>query len=227
MTEAVITVPAYFDDAQRQATRDAGKIAGLEVKRIINEPTAAALAYGLDQSKTGRVAVYDLGGGTFDISILRDPGRRLQGAEHQRRHPPRRRGLRRARSSRTWTRSSSRRPGIDLRKDKVALQRLKEQAEKAKHELSTALETEINLPFIAADASGPKHLVTTVKRSDLEILRDRPGRTNAGALPAGAGRRRGQQGPIEDVILVGGMTRMPLVQKTVDGVLRAASRTRA
>ena len=215
ISEAVVTVPAYFDDAQRQATRDAGKIAGLEVKRIINEPTAAALAYGLDATKQGKVAVYDLGGGTFDISIME-----IQD------------GVFKVLSTNGDThlggedfdgeivnllaeRFLKEHEGLDLRKDKVALQRLKEQAEKAKHELSTALDTEINLPFIAADATGPKHLVTQVKRSELEIrVSDLVER-----LLAGPERPLDDAGvkteDIEDVILVGGMTRMPLVQKIV------------
>jgi molecular chaperone DnaK len=215
VTEAVVTVPAYFDDAQRQATRDAGKIAGLDVKRIINEPTAAALAYGLDQQKGGRVAVYDLGGGTFDISVLdiRD-------------------GVFKVLSTNGDTHLGGedfdmalvdylaelflkQHPGLDLRKDKVALQRLKEQAEKAKHELSSALETEINLPFIAADATGPKHLVITVKRSDLEIrVGDLVERTLEPCRQALADAGLGTD-EIADVILVGGMTRMPLVQRKV------------
>jgi molecular chaperone DnaK len=215
VTEAVITVPAYFDDAQRQATRDAAEIAGLDVKRIINEPTAAALAYGLDPSRGGRVAVYDLGGGTFDISVLdiRD-------------------GVFKVLSTNGDTHLGGvdfdlelvdylaelflkQHPGLDLRQDKVALQRLKEQAERAKQELSTALETEINLPFIAADASGPQHLVTTVKRSDLEIrvgeLVERTLEPCRRAL-ADAGVSTDE---IAEVILVGGMTRMPLVQRKV------------
>src|SRR5688572_28217173 len=170
VTEAVITVPAYFDDAQRQATKDAGKIAGLEVKRIINEPTAAALAYGFDRKSGQRIAVYDLGGGTFDVSILEIAN-----------------GVFQVRSTNGDThlggedfdnlvvghladKFAKENNGLDLRKDRIALQRLKEQAERAKHELSSSLETEINLPFIAADASGPKHLVTQIKRSELEIL---------------------------------------------------------
>lgn len=215
ITEAVITVPAYFDDAQRAATRDAGKIAGLEVKRIINEPTAAALAYGLDETKSGKVAVYDLGGGTFDVSILE-----IQD------------GVFKVLSTNGDThlggedfdaelvdllaeRFMEDNEGIDLRKDKVALQRLKEQAERAKHELSTALETEINLPFIAADSGGPKHLVTSVKRSELEIrIAHLIERTLA---PCGQAMDDAGVKPedIVDVILVGGMTRMPLVIKKV------------
>jgi molecular chaperone DnaK len=215
ITEAVITVPAYFDDAQRQATRDAGKIAGLEVKRIINEPTAAALAYGLDETKSGKVAVYDFGGGTFDISILEiqegvfkvlsTNGDTYLGGED----------FDAELVALLAERFLADHPGMDPRADKVALQRLKEQAEKAKHELSSALETEINLPFIAADASGPKHLVTTVKRSDLEIrVSDLVERTlgpcSRALTDAGV-----TVGEIQDVILVGGMTRMPLVQKKV------------
>ncbi len=215
ITEAVITVPAYFDDAQRQATRDAGRIAGLEVKRIINEPTAAALAYGLDQTKTGKVAVYDLGGGTFDISILEiqdgvfkvlstNGDTHLGGEDFDKELVDYLAEL-----------FLKQNPGLDLRKDKVALQRLKEQAEKAKHELSTALETEINLPFIAADATGPKHLVTTVKRSDLEIrVGDLVERTLEPCRQAMSDAGVTNE-DIVDVILVGGMTRMPLVQKKV------------
>ncbi len=212
---AVITVPAYFDDAQRQATRDAGAIAGLDVKRIINEPTAAALAYGFQNRQGGKIAVYDLGGGTFDISVLEimdgvfkvlatNGDTHLGGedfdtlvidylAEH-------------------FVKEN---PGIDLRKDRISLQRLKEQAERAKHELSSALETEVNLPFIAADATGPKHLVLTMKRSDLEILcLDLIERTIAPCRKAlaDAGVKVTE---IDEVVLVGGMTRMPLVQKKV------------
>lgn len=215
VTEAVITVPAYFDDAQRQATRDAGRIAGLEVKRIINEPTAAALAYGLDQRSAGKIAVYDLGGGTFDISILEiqegvfkvlstNGDTHLGGEDFDE-----------LLVDLLVERFAQEHPGIDLRADKVALQRLKEQAEKAKHELSSALDTEVNLPFIAADATGPKHLVTTVKRSDLEIrvghLVERTLEPCRRAM-ADAGVRSED---IVDVILVGGMTRMPLVQQKV------------
>ena len=215
VTEAVITVPAYFDDAQRQATRDAGRIAGLEVKRIINEPTAAALAYGLDRGKGGKVAVYDLGGGTFDISILEiqdgvfrvlstNGDTHLGGEDFDRALVDY--------LAEVFLRDH---PGLDLRKDKVALQRLKEQAEKAKHELSSALETEINLPFIAADASGPKHLVTTIKRSDLEIrVADLVERTLEPCRKALADAGL-TSADIAEVILVGGMTRMPLVQKKV------------
>jgi molecular chaperone DnaK len=214
VTEAVVTVPAYFDDAQRQATKDAGRIAGLEVKRILNEPTAAALAYGLDQKEGQMIAVYDLGGGTFDISILEissgvfsvkatNGDTHLGGEDFDN-----------ALVSHLADRFQSE-TGIDLREDRGALQRLREQAEKAKHELSTSLETEINLPFIAADAEGPKHLVTTVKRSEFEILVselvDRTLDPCKNAL-ADAGLKPQH---IDAVILVGGQTRMPLVQKRV------------
>ena len=212
---AVVTVPAYFDDAQRQATRDAGKIAGLEVKRIINEPTAAALAYGLDRGKQGKVAVYDLGGGTFDISVLdmadgvfkvlaTNGDTHLGGEDFDR-----------VIVDHLADRFASDNAGLDLRKDRVALQRLKEQAEKAKHELSSALETEVNLPFIAADASGPKHLVTTLKRSDIEILcADLVERTLEPCRRALADAGLSVAN-VDEVILVGGMTRMPLVQRKV------------
>jgi molecular chaperone DnaK len=212
---AVVTVPAYFDDAQRQATRDAGKIAGLEIKRIINEPTAAALAYGLQKKSGGRIAVYDLGGGTFDISIMEiaegvfrvlstNGDTHLGGEDFDRVLVDHLAGV-----------FAKEHPAVDLRKDRVALQRLKEQAEKAKHELSTALETEINLPFIAADATGPKHLVCTIKRSELEILvGDLVDRTLAPCAKAlsDAGMTAKD---IDEVILVGGMTRMPIVSKKV------------
>ncbi|MDQ3035279.1 MAG: molecular chaperone DnaK [Myxococcota bacterium] len=212
---AVVTVPAYFDDAQRQATRDAGKIAGLEIKRIINEPTAAALAYGLQKKSGGRIAVYDLGGGTFDISILEiadgvfrvlstNGDTHLGGEDFDR-----------VLVDHLASVFSKENGAIDLRKDRVALQRLKEQAEKAKHELSTALETEMNLPFIAADATGPKHLVCSIKRSELEILVgdlvDRTlGPCQKALSDAGLTTK-----DIDEVILVGGMTRMPIVSKKV------------
>jgi molecular chaperone DnaK len=214
VTEAVVTVPAYFDDAQRQATKDAGRIAGLEVKRIINEPTAAALAYGFEQKSGQRVAVYDLGGGTFDISILEissgvfsvkaTAGDTLLGGED----------FDNALVDLLADRFKED-TGIDLRQDRMALQRLKEQAEKAKHELSSSLETDINLPFIAADASGPKHLETTVKRSDLEILvSDLVERTFGPCARAMEDAGLGAD-DIDEVLLVGGSTRMPLVQKKV------------
>src|SRR5438093_6323958 len=173
ITQAVITVPAYFNDSQRQATKDAGKIAGLDVLRIINEPTAAALAYGLDKKADEQIAVYDLGGGTFDISILEigqgvfevkatNGDTHLGGDDFDQRVID-------------WIAEEFRKEsGIDLRRDRMALQRLKEAAEKAKIELSSTLETEINLPFITADASGPKHLVMTLTRAKLEALVDEP-----------------------------------------------------
>jgi molecular chaperone DnaK len=214
VTEAVITVPAYFDDSQRQATKDAGRIAGLNVQRIINEPTAAALAYGLDKSKEGKVVVFDLGGGTFDVSILEigdgvfevkatNGDTHLGGEDFD---------LRIVDFLADTFRQDQ---GIDLRKDKMALQRLKEAAEKAKMELSSSRETEVNLPFITADSSGPKHLAIKITRAKLESLvadqLDRlegPCRTalkDAGLDPTEIG----------EVILVGGMTRMPAVQERV------------
>ena len=214
VTQAVITVPAYFNDAQRQATKDAGRIAGLEVLRIINEPTAAALAYGMDKKNSGTIAVYDLGGGTFDVSVLEigdgvfevksTNGDTFLGGEDF--------------DNRVIDFLASefqRDQGIDLRKDKLALQRLKEAAEKAKIELSSSKETEINLPFITADASGPKHLVTKLSRAKLESLVDdlisrtmdpcRAALKDAGVTAA----------EIDEVILVGGMTRMPKVIEAV------------
>lgn len=223
ITEAVITVPAYFNDSQRQATKDAGKIAGLEVKRIINEPTAAALAYGLGKGKEEVVAVYDLGGGTFDISILEigdgvfevkatSGDTFLGGDDFDRRIMD------------YIIDEFKKDQGIDLRNDQMALQRLKEAAEKAKCELSTALETEINLPFITADASGPKHLVMTLTRAKLEQLTiDLIERTigpcekalqDAGLKPE----------DIDAVILVGGMTRMPKVQEIVEKIFKKEPR---
>jgi molecular chaperone DnaK len=214
VTQAVITVPAYFNDAQRQATKEAGAIAGLEVLRIINEPTAAALAYGLDQKKSGTIAVYDLGGGTFDISILEigdgvfevkstNGDTFLGGEDFDQRIID------------YLADEFRKEQGIDLRSDKLALQRLKEAAEKAKIELSSAKETEINLPFITADASGPKHLVMKLTRAKLEALVDdliqrtlepcRKALKDAGL----------SAGEIDEVILVGGMTRMPKVIETV------------
>ncbi|MFN4228189.1 MAG: Hsp70 family protein, partial [Candidatus Ratteibacteria bacterium] len=171
VTEAVITVPAYFDDSQRQATKDAGRIAGLNVLRIINEPTAAALAYGLDKKKEEKIAVYDLGGGTFDISILEigegvievkatNGDTYLGGDDFD------------IRIMDWLIEEFKKQEGIDLRKDRMALQRLKEAAERAKIELSSAMETEINLPFITADASGPKHLLMKLSRAKLEQLVD-------------------------------------------------------
>ncbi len=214
ITDAVITVPAYFDDSQRQATKDAGKIAGLNVLRIINEPTAASLAYGLDKKKEEKIAVFDLGGGTFDISILEigegvfevkstNGDTHLGGEDFD------------LRVIDYLAEEFRKDQGIDLRKDKMALQRLKEAAEKAKMELSTSMETDINLPFITADASGPKHLNIKITRSKLESLvsdlldkLEGPCRTalkDAGLTPK----------DINEVILVGGMTRMPAVQERV------------
>src|SRR5947199_443754 len=214
VTQAVITVPAYFNDSQRQATKDAGKIAGLEVLRIINEPTAAALAYGMDKKKDETIAGYDLGGGTFDISVLEIGEGVLEvkatnGDTHLRGDDFDQRII-------DWIGEEFKREhGIDLRKDRMALQRLKEAAEKAKCELSTTLQTEINLPFITADANGPKHLVLTLTRAKLEALvADLIERTigpcrqamqDAGLTPK----------DIQEVILVGGQTRMPKVQEVV------------
>lgn len=214
VTDAVITVPAYFNDAQRQATKDAGRIAGLDVKRIINEPTAAALSYGLDTKNVERVAVYDLGGGTFDISILQiaegvfkvlaTHGDSYLGGED----------FDQALMNHLAD-EFEKETRIDLRKDRGALQRLKEQAEKARHELSSSLETEINLPFIAADATGPKHLVRKVKRSELEILvAELVDRTIEPCRQVLKDAKVAVEA-IDEVVLVGGMTRMPLVQKKV------------
>jgi chaperone protein DnaK len=214
VTEAVITVPAYFNDSQRQATKDAGKIAGLEVKRIINEPTAASLAYGFDKKANEKIAVFDLGGGTFDISILEvgdnvvevraTNGDTFLGGEdfdH--------------RIIEYLVGEFKKENGIDLSKDRMALQRLKEAAEKAKHELSSSMESEVNLPFITADQNGPKHLMVKISRGKLEKLVDdlvertvepcRKALKDAGLSAS----------DIDEVILVGGMTRMPLVQEKV------------
>jgi molecular chaperone DnaK len=215
VTQAVITVPAYFNDAQRQATKDAGKIAGLEVLRIINEPTAAALAYGLDKKTDAKtVAVYDLGGGTFDISILElgdgvfevksTSGDTFLGGEDFD-----------AKLVEFLSADFKKAEGIDLTKDKLALQRLKEAAEKAKIELSSSAATEVNLPFITADANGPKHLVKTITRADLEkLVLDLIERTRQPCLDAikEAGVKPGD---LSEVILVGGMTRMPRVRQFV------------
>jgi molecular chaperone DnaK len=214
VTQAVITVPAYFNDSQRQATKDAGKIAGLEVLRIINEPTAAALAYGLDKREAGIIAVYDLGGGTFDISILEigdgvfevksTNGDTFLGGEDFD-----------MRLVDYLADEFKKDQGIDLRKDKLALQRLKEAAEKAKIELSSSTQTEINLPFISADASGPKHLTMKLTRAKLEsLVEDLIQKTVEPCRSAlkDAGLSAGQ---INEVVLVGGMTRMPKVIETV------------
>ncbi len=217
ITEAVITVPAYFDDTQRQATKDAGRIAGLDVKRIINEPTASALAYGLDKKKDEKIAVYDLGGGTFDISILElgdgvfevkatNGDTRLGGDDFDQRVID-------------WLLAEFKKDqGIDLSKDAQALQRLKEAAEKAKIELSTTASTEINLPYVTADASGPKHLVMALTRAKLEdLVGDLIDKTKP---PVNAALKDAGLKPvdIDEVILVGGQTRMPKVRETVKGV---------
>src|SRR5215813_1405740 len=214
VTEAVITVPAYFNDAQRQATKDAGRIAGLDVKRIVNEPTAAALAYGLDKKKDQLVAVYDFGGGTFDISILEVGDKVVEvvstnGDTHLGGDDIDQLVI-------DWLIAEFKKDqGIDVSKDKMVLQRLKEAAEKAKIELSSVNETEINLPFLTADASGPKHMQIKLGRSKLEqLMADLIERTiepSKKAL-ADAGKQVSQ---IDEVVLVGGSTRIPLVQKKV------------
>ncbi len=214
VTEAVITVPAYFNDSQRQATKDAGKIAGLNVLRIINEPTAASLAYGLDKKKDEKIAVFDLGGGTFDVSILEigdgvfevksTNGDTFLGGEDF------------DQALIDYIADEFKKEnGIDLRSDKMALQRLKEAAEKAKHELSTVMETEINLPFITADSSGPKHLQMKITRAKFEslvadLLKRLEGPCMNALKDAGLGAN-----DIQEVLLVGGMTRMPAVQEKV------------
>ena len=217
ITDAVITVPAYFNDSQRQATKDAGKIAGLNVLRIINEPTAASLAYGLDKKKDEKIAVFDLGGGTFDISILElgdgvfevkstNGDTHLGGEDFDQKLID------------YIADEFKKDQGIDLRSDKMALQRIKEAAEKAKMELSTAMETDINLPFVTADASGPKHLNMKLTRAKLEMLvGDIIARLEAPCKTAlkDAGLKPGD---INEVILVGGMTRMPSVQKKVKDI---------
>jgi molecular chaperone DnaK len=219
VTEAVITVPAYFNDTQRQATKDAGRIAGLEVKRIINEPTAASLAYGLDKKKDEKIAVYDLGGGTFDISILQlgegvfevistNGDTHLGGDDFDKRIID-------------WiVQEFKKQEGIDLSKDPMALQRLKEAAEKAKCELSSTLETNINLPFITADASGPKHLNLTLTRAKLEqLVDDLIERTIEPCKKALSDAKLSME-QIDEVVLVGGMTRMPKVIETVRNLFK-------
>ena len=217
ISRAVITVPAYFNDAQRQATKDAGLIAGLKVERIINEPTAAALAFGLDRKGAahGRIAVYDLGGGTFDISVLEiaegvftvrsTSGDTFLGGEDF--------------DQLLITRLAAHfqeQHGIDLRKDKMALQRLKEASERAKHELSSSTSTEVNLPFISADASGPKHLITTIERQEFEDLVE--GLVQRTFEPCGQALKDAgiTAADLDEILLVGGMTRMPLVQRAVE-----------
>ncbi len=214
VTQAVITVPAYFNDSQRQATKDAGRIAGLEVLRIINEPTASSLAYGLDKRKDEQIAVYDLGGGTFDISILTlgdgvfevnstNGDTFLGGDDFDQRIID-------------WIADEYRREqGIDLRQDRMALQRLKEAAEKAKIELSSVMQTEINLPFITADASGPKHLTMTLSRSKMEQLVGDLVERSMSPVRQALQDAKMQPGDVEEVVLVGGQTRMPLVQESV------------
>ena len=214
VTEAVITVPAYFNDAQRQATKDAGKIAGLEVLRIINEPTAAALAYGLDKKANETVLVFDLGGGTFDVSIL-DVGegvvevRATSGDTHLGGDDFDRRLVDHLADE------FQRDNGIDLRQDPQALQRLFEAAEKAKVELSSVTQTQVNLPFITADASGPKHLVTTVMRSTFEELTADLLERTMGPVQQAMADAKVTADDIDEVILVGGATRMPAVQSLV------------
>lgn len=214
VTQAVITVPAYFNDSQRQATKDAGRIAGLEVLRIINEPTASSLAYGLDRKKDETIAVYDLGGGTFDVSILAVGD-----------------GVFEVRSTNgdtflggddfdirivDWIADEFKREnGIDLRSDRQALQRLREAAEKAKIELSTVMQSEINLPFVTADASGPKHLTLTLSRSKLEQLTDDLIKKSIGPMQSALSDAKLKSSDIHEVVMVGGMTRMPAVQEIV------------
>ncbi len=212
--QAVITVPAYFNDAQRQATKDAGQIAGLEVLRIINEPTAASLAYGLDKKKDEKIAVYDLGGGTFDISNLElgdgvfevkstNGDTHLGGDDFDQRVI-------------NWLADEFRKEqGIDLRSDRMALQRLKEAAEKAKKELSSSMSTEVNLPFITADASGPKHLTMTLTRAKLEQLTEDLVERSRGPVVKALSDANLRPGEIDEVVLVGGQTRMPAVQNMV------------
>ena len=217
VTQAIITVPAYFNDAQRQATKDAGKIAGLEVLRIINEPTAAALAYGLDKKQSGTIAVYDLGGGTFDVSVLEigdgvfevksTNGDTFLGGED---FDHRLVGF--------LADEFKKENGIDLRNDRLALQRLKDAAEKAKIELSSAQQTEVNLPFITADASGPKHLTIKITRAKLEQLVDDLIQKTVGPVKQALKDAGVTASQIDEVILVGGMTRMPKVQEAVKAI---------
>ncbi len=214
VTQAVITVPAYFNDSQRQATKDAGKIAGLEVLRIINEPTAAALAYGLDKKKTGTIAVYDLGGGTFDISILEigdgvfevksTNGDTFLGGEDFD-----------DRIIHYLADEFKKEQGIDLRNDKLALQRLKEAAEKAKIELSSTTQTEVNLPFITADAAGPKHLNIKMTRAKLESLVDDLVKKTIDPVKAALKDAGVKASDIDEIVMVGGMTRMPRIIELV------------
>ena len=220
VTEAVITVPAYFNDAQRQATKDAGKIAGLDVLRIINEPTAAALAYGLDKKESGTIVVYDLGGGTFDVSVLEvgdgvfevkstNGDTFLGGEDFDQRVIDH------------LADEFKKENAIDLREDKLALQRLKEAAEKAKIELSSATQTEVNLPFITADAGGPKHLNLKMTRATLEKLVEDLVKKSVKPCEAALKDAGIKAGDIDEVILVGGMTRMPKIVETVNDFFKA------
>ena len=225
VTDAVITVPAYFNDSQRQATKDAGKIAGLNVLRIINEPTAASLAYGLDKRREEKIAVFDLGGGTFDISVLEigegvfevkatNGDTHLGGEDFD------------LRVIDYLASEFKREQGIDLRSDKMALQRLKEAAEKAKMELSSSMETDVNLPFITADASGPKHLNMKITRAKLEalvgdLLDNLEGPCRQALKDAGLNASE-----INEVILVGGMTRMPAVAGPRAQVIRQGTQSK-
>jgi len=220
ITQAIITVPAYFNDSQRQATKDAGRIAGLEVLRIINEPTAASLAYGLDKKKDEKIAVFDLGGGTFDISILEiGEGvfevRSTNGDTHLGGDDFDKRIIDWLVSEFKKSNLTLRQEGIDLSKDPMALQRLKEAGEKAKMELSTTLETNINLPFITADANGPKHLNMTLSRAKLEQLVDDLIERTIEPVKKALADAKLSADQIDEVVLVGGMTRMPKVQETV------------
>ena len=219
VTKAVITVPAYFNDSQRQATKDAGKIAGLDVLRIVNEPTAAALAYGLDKKKDETIAVYDFGGGTFDISVL-EVGegvvevKATNGDTHLGGDNLDQRVI-------DWIVAEFKKDqGIDLGKDKMALQRLREAAEKAKQELSTTMETEINLPFVTADASGPKHLALKLTRAKLEQLVDDLLQKSMGPVKQCLKDAGVEAKDIDEVVLVGGMTRMPQDPAAGEGLLR-------
>ena len=221
VTDAVITVPAYFNDSQRQATKDAGKIAGLNVQRIINEPTAASLAYGLDKKTEEKIAVFDLGGGTFDVSILEigdgvfevkstNGDTFLGGEDFDMRIV-------------TWLADEFKRDqGVDLRNDKMALQRLKEEAEKAKMALSSTVETDINLPFITADASGPKHLNTKLSRAKFESLVEDLVERTVGPCRTALKDASLNPSDIDEIILVGGMTRMPKVQEQVEEIFGKA-----
>ncbi len=217
ITDAVITVPAYFNDSERQATKDAGKIAGLNVQRIVNEPTASAMAYGLDKKKEGKIAVYDFGGGTFDITILEVGDgvfevKSTNGDTHLG-------GDDLDQKIMDWIIDEfKKQEGQDLRNEKAAIQRVKEAAEKAKIELSNSQETEINLPFVTADANGPKHLIMKLTRSKLEQLTESLIKKTVPICEAAMKDAGVSKKDIDEVILVGGMTRMPLIQKTVEEI---------